>query len=76
MYIREFMYINEVGVLDFAGIRKVSIHHLCIARTPFAGPFVMNTREQIQEAMTDYRNGRNGFEKAHSWNSFVTRDEL
>lgn len=31
------------------------------------GPFVMNTREQITEAMRDYQAGRNGFEKANSW---------
>ena len=34
-----------------------------------SGPFVMNTNEQIQEAISDYRKGKNGFEKAPGWKS-------
>ncbi|KAF7069315.1 hypothetical protein CFC21_074965 [Triticum aestivum] len=33
------------------------------------GPFVMNSRAQIQQAMEDYYYGRNGFEKASQWSS-------
>ncbi len=35
------------------------------------GPFVMNTREEIMEAMRDYQLGRNGFEGAAGWQSEV-----
>lgn len=33
------------------------------------GPFVMNTREQVMQAVQDYENGRNGFERALGWQS-------
>ncbi|XP_073000537.1 pirin-like protein [Typha latifolia] len=33
------------------------------------GPFVMNTRAEIQKTMEDYYFGRNGFEMAKQWNS-------
>lgn len=35
------------------------------------GPFVMCTDEEIKQAQLDYRKGQNGFENAHTWNSFV-----
>ena len=31
------------------------------------GPFVMNTEEEIQRTIDDYRTGRNGFEGARNW---------
>ncbi len=33
------------------------------------GPFVMNSNEELKQAMQDFRNGRNGFEKARTWRS-------
>ncbi|KAJ6823294.1 pirin-like protein [Iris pallida] len=33
------------------------------------GPFVMNTQAEIQQTLEDYRNCRNGFEKARKWSS-------
>jgi len=35
------------------------------------GPFVMTNREEIEETLVDYRNGRNGFEKVHTWKSEI-----
>ena len=35
------------------------------------GPFVMNTRMEINQALSDYRTGKNGFERALNWKSKV-----
>ncbi|KAL6999174.1 hypothetical protein U1Q18_000334 [Sarracenia purpurea var. burkii] len=36
------------------------------------GPFVMNSQEEIDQAIKDYENGVNGFEKASQWRSEAT----
>ena len=35
------------------------------------GPFVMTTQDEIKQTIVDYRTGKNGFEKAHSWKSKI-----
>jgi redox-sensitive bicupin YhaK (pirin superfamily) len=35
------------------------------------GPFVMNTMQEIQQAMSDYQYNRNGFEGASAWESKI-----
>lgn len=37
----------------------------------FLGPFVMTTEEEIQQAISDYQSGRNGFERARNWRSKI-----
>ncbi|KAG8728666.1 hypothetical protein FRC12_021585 [Ceratobasidium sp. 428] len=37
------------------------------------GPFVMTTREEVQQTLRDYSTGQNGFENAHSWKSKIGR---
>ena len=36
----------------------------------------MNTREQITEAIMDYSQGRNGFERAQNWQSEIGKSAL
>ena len=35
------------------------------------GPFVMNTHEQIHQAIKDYQSGTNGFQGAAQWESKI-----
>ncbi|KIJ44108.1 hypothetical protein M422DRAFT_30627 [Sphaerobolus stellatus SS14] len=37
------------------------------------GPFVMTSREDIQKTLMDYQTARNGFEKAHTWQSEIAK---
>ncbi|XP_077970481.1 pirin-like [Styela clava] len=54
-------------------LEKEISHFVLVAGQPInepivqQGPFVMNTREQISQAINDFHNGQNGFEKAASW---------
>ncbi|KAJ8397988.1 hypothetical protein AAFF_G00433350 [Aldrovandia affinis] len=36
------------------------------------GPFVMNTEDEIDQSISDYRSGTNGFEKAKTWKSKIS----
>ncbi|XP_015273087.1 PREDICTED: pirin isoform X1 [Gekko japonicus] len=52
-------------------------HFVLIAGEPIKeavvqhGPFVMNTQEEILQAIDDFRNARNGFERATTWKSKI-----
>lgn len=35
------------------------------------GPFVLNSQEQVQQAMMDYQSNSNGFERARGWRSEI-----
>nr|XP_044620265.1 pirin [Equus asinus] len=52
-------------------------HFVLIAGEPLRepvvqhGPFVMNTNEEISKAILDFRNAKNGFERAKTWKSKI-----
>ncbi|KAF7357393.1 Pirin domain-containing protein [Mycena sanguinolenta] len=64
---------NETGVLLKSGSEDTEF--MLAAAEPIDepivqyGPFVMNTKEEIMQTLQDYREGRNGFESAHTWQS-------
>ncbi|KAJ3554884.1 hypothetical protein NM688_g2879 [Phlebia brevispora] len=66
---------KETGVKLTAGQDKTEF--VLIAGEPLDqpvmqyGPFVMTSKEEIIETLQDYRDGRNGFEKAHTWKSII-----
>lgn len=37
----------------------------------WSGPFVLNTKEQLYQAYSDYRGSTNGFEAADEWQSDI-----
>jgi len=61
--------------IRFANKAKSLLHFVLIAGKPINepvvqhGPFVMNTREEIEQTFVDYHSFRNGFEKARNWRS-------
>jgi redox-sensitive bicupin YhaK (pirin superfamily) len=63
------------GVDAQSGGADASTRFLLVAARPHGetvvreGFFVMNTREEVEQAMDDYRNHRNGFEMAVGWTS-------
>lgn len=61
------------GSLEFARFMNACVGNACSISCHFSlpGPFVMNTQEQINQTINDYRNAKNGFEKAAHWKSYV-----
>lgn len=68
---------NDGTGLDVINDGNESCHFVLIAGRPINepvvqhGPFVMNTKEEVEQAFRDYSSGKNGFEKAKSWKSSV-----
>jgi redox-sensitive bicupin YhaK (pirin superfamily) len=40
------------------------------------GPFVMNTRDEVYQAMLDYQSHSNGFERAKNWQSKIGKSMI
>lgn len=75
------LLLSQGASLRFANKSKSRLHFVLLAGKPLNepivqhGPFVMNTKEEIEQAFKDYRYGRNGFENAPTWNSGVNEDD-
>ena len=46
-------------------------HYFCLPNC--LGPFVLNDRQGVMEAIMDFQQGRNGFERAPGWRSEIGR---
>jgi hypothetical protein len=68
---------SEGNTIDVTNQGSEACHFVLIGGKPLNepivqhGPFVMNTEAEIKQAFSDFRNGRNGFEKADTWKSSV-----
>ncbi|ELU08903.1 hypothetical protein CAPTEDRAFT_178317 [Capitella teleta] len=71
------LVLNDGESLEIENKGKSESHFILFGGMPLnepvvqQGPFVMNTDEEIRDAVSDYRNGKNGFEKALAWKSYV-----
>ena len=69
------LILSQGDSLRFANNSNSRLHFVLIAGKPLNepivqhGPFVMNTREEIEQAFSDYSHAKNGFENARTWNS-------
>ena len=54
----------------------VYIQALVITNRTYAGPFVMNSYDEISQAITDYSMGQNGFERAPGWKSEIGKSSM
>ncbi|XP_077420625.1 pirin [Vanacampus margaritifer] len=69
--------LGDGGSVRFENKGSDVSHFVLIAGEPINepvvkhGPFVMNTEEEIDQAISDYRNGQNGFERALNWKSKI-----
>ena len=56
--------------------QTVCIQALVITNCMYAGPFVMNSYDEISQAITDYSMGQNGFERAPGWKSDIGKSSM
>ena len=69
------VFSSEEDKVEFRNATKELAHFVLISGEPINepifqhGPFVMNSENEIREAIRDYQNCQNGFEHARTWKS-------
>ena len=69
------VFSKEEKQIEFRNTCKQLAHFVLISGEPINepvfqhGPFVMNSEDEIRQAIQDYRSFQNGFEHAKTWKS-------
>ena len=69
------VFSKEEEMIEFRNALKEPAHFVLISGEPINepifqhGPFVMNSEDEIRQAIRDYQNCQNGFEPARTWKS-------
>ncbi|XP_006817479.1 pirin-like, partial [Saccoglossus kowalevskii] len=69
------LVLSDGDKLEVENKGSETLHFVLLAGEPVGepvvqyGPFVMTTRGEIEEAIDDFRSGKNGFENALNWKS-------
>ena len=63
-------------IMGFIHVPRGGFFHMPIPYEYNSGPFVMNTYEEISQAIMDYSEGKNGFERAPGWRSEIGKSSL
>ncbi|KAB8220137.1 RmlC-like cupin domain-containing protein, partial [Aspergillus novoparasiticus] len=56
--------VSRFLLLSAEPLKQRIVHH---------GPFVCTSEEEVYQAISDFRNGKNGFERAIGWQSSITK---
>ncbi len=72
---RNLLLLSKGTSISFKNINHTQLHLILFAGQQInepifrSGPFIMNAAKELTEAESDFKHGKNGFEKAFGWKS-------